>query len=291
MDDLNFEEYGDIMNQSLDTLLISLEYKILNKIYTEDEMIILKCVNSNGHKIYIINDLNLPSAKNGCVFKGKIETDNSIPYSLKMGSYNTIDNTCSGILLESSNGLITLINRGDDLNPIEKSYSLLENSNGKKYNSIIIYPILKISDIIENAEGMLKYTDKNIASIKNDQLELQVTNLQEMYFDIIEIHDKFEEFNSIREEVIEKLKNVMIKINVWNNLCRNSQPITDEDKNKCNIVRKNIEMRNDEVTDILKIMEKVSSKRSKIKSIIAELDLSVSAIKEYLEIADKILIQ
>lgn len=273
-----FSSYSDII--SLDTLLISLDYKIINKIFT-NEFILVKCVNPNGNKAYILNDLKLPTSLDPNYKLNVIDSIN-ISYSFKIGCYNTIDNTCIGVLFELSDGFISTMIRGDDLKPIETNYNLSNLKSLEKIDdlSIVTYPIITISDISENPDDMLKYTDVNIIKFKNDQLSLQTKNLNDMFEGIIEAHDKFEEFRTNKNNVIDKLNYIMLKLIKWNEICRTSYMTNDEDKDKCNSVRKNIEIRNNEANNIIKVMGKIAKKKEELKLILKELDDANEFIKE-----------
>ncbi len=292
-EDLNqeFENYEDAMIGSIDTVLTSLEYKILNK-FLLDQVIYVKCVNPNGHKVYVKNDLQLYTNSKNIIPMNNIESNN-ISYSFKFGCYDTLDNTCCGVLFELPDGYITVVTRVD-MKPKEYNYSLTgfppKSKTLSEDFSIVTYPVVNFSDIIENPNIILGYMDKNIINFKNDQLILQSDNINLMFDDISEIAEKFEKFNQIKQDVVRKIDFVMINLIKWNNICRDSELTTDEDKNKATIVRKNLEIRNDEITSILRLISKVSSKREDLKNISKELNSSISMIEEFLESASHQLI-
>lgn len=283
-----FSNYSDII--SLDTLLISLDYKVINKIFT-DEIILVKCANPNGNKVYILNDLNLPTSLDLNYKLNVIDTTN-ISYSFKIGCYNTIDNTCIGVLFELADGLVSTMIRGDDLKPIEVNYTLSNLKSVDKIDdlSIMTYPIITISDISENPSDMLKYTDMNVIKFKNDQLALQTDNLNEMFDMSLDVHDALVEFNSCKDNVINKLNYIMLKLVKWNEICRTSYMTQDEDKDKCNRVRKNIEIRINEANNIIKVMGKIAKKKEELKLILKELNEANMFMKECSESVEHMLL-
>lgn len=285
-------EYGDVISRSFDSILVNLGYKMINKLYTGKNML-AKAYNPNGHMIYIINDISLNYNSKG-MSNIKPTSDNIIPYSLKTGSLNVMNNSCYGILFESvnkSSSNITIVRFGSDLKPVEENF-IVESGGDNDAGSVMVYPVISINDLMEDPKTILLNTEKNISNFRNSYLiEIQLEELTK-FIDLIDMTRwKFMEFNEVREEVTEKLNTRILNLNRWNNGFLQSDQTEDEHNKVSSVVYKNLCRRNESATNLLRIIAKVIENQKLLQETIKNLDEATKYIRTTFRDIDKDLVQ
>lgn len=286
------ETYEDIIEKSFDSVVSNLGYKIVNRLVS-DTLCYVKAYNPNGHLLYIVNDSNLNfNRDNSLLMRPSKEV--FLPFSLKNGSMKIMSNACYGLLFESTskNGgaNITIMKLGPDFKPVEENYSIYDGES-KDVSSVMNYPIISVSDLIEDPKTILLSTEKNISNFRNSYLiDIQLSELERMIDSIGLMGEKMIEFNAIREEKTEKLNELILKLNRWNSNFQRSDIWRDEENRQHNIVYKNLCYRNESATNLLRIIGKVLEVEKQIEEIGKNLDEAINHMKRSFKDLDQDLI-
>lgn len=279
------KNYQDIISKScIDDKLELLGYRILNKIIVtekngEKKTQYVKAINKKGQKLFVfvdipgyttnsINDVNL------------VETnDNIVPYSLKQGSYECSSKTSSGVAFECGSDSFCVIIRDSNNNPIEQNYMFKERNIVNDDGTVMSYPIIRFSELINNPIITLSNTDVATRRLRNSSYTSELQNMLTLQQSIQKLSDSFNRFNEIRTDVGIKIKDTLSQLEEWNNIYLSNLPITDIEKDKYAKLQYNLIQRNEYIMILLQVMKKVSDKHIIIDSITKE----INEISDYTE--------
>lgn len=281
----NSNDYqGLISNSSLENELFTKGYTPISKIVVKNETgdkhaQYIKATNKNGQKVYILIDVpGYTTAKSTDLTMLENPNIETIPHSLKSGAYDCAGKDVCGVAFEcGSNSVCTLVRDGDDLTPKESNFVFLDNSKNSNENSIMSYPIIRLSEIKVNPELILKNSDNVIIRLRNAAYSKSLQELASVEDSINKLNDSFLQFNLLREDAAKKLNSTITQLKKWNLDYMKTPPQTDHDKEKYRILKHNLSLRNDNVELLLRLTKKVSD----IKSQIDEAAEKIYALTEF----------
>lgn len=288
---------GLISNSSLENELVKLGYVPLTKIVVSTEngqkrTQYIKAINKKGQKVFIMVDVaGFTSIRSTDLTLIESNDVTMVPYSIKTGAYTCASKEVCGVAFECGPDAICLLTREqEDMTPKEANFVFTEEAirpieDIRKDGNIMIYPVIRLSEIRANPELILSNTDIVTRRLRNATYTSELRELSQMQEAIINLNKVFGDFNAMREDIADKLNKTLTQLEKWNDIYIAKPPQTDEEKDKYRKLQYNMIIRNDGITTLLRTMKKVSEKRIEIEQISKEInDITEFCKKKFLNI-------
>jgi|694.fasta_scaffold131710_1 hypothetical protein len=262
-----------INKNKIDDELLEAEYIVINKIYNDDILKYIKAINKNGQKVLINidennNDFNISKKKS-----------DKLPYNIKTSALNCINNVVCGVALQCGNDEMCIINKDSkDLKIKETLYDYNENNdedknnNDKNNDDLIVYPVIKWSEIKLNPKDLLVNTDVATARLQNMTYNTQLENLGTTSVELNKLNNTFNKFNLLREEITDKLKTTLKQLKEINNKYTNDPQLIENNKDLYKQVQKNLLIREENMMKLSNYIKKFADKKTQLENINNELD-------------------
>lgn len=182
---LEFQVPG-MTDQTVEKKIISLGFMPIVKTTTRKpngtlEARYIKAVDSKGNISYI--HLNVDS--NVSVLPTDLTTvesvdANNVPYTVKTGAISTVGLGVSGVAFECQNGICTLSQDSPDKPRTESFLTYIEKPRNAvivEDDSPIAYPIVKLSDVLENPTLITQLIDRATKSLRDQAYALEMRAL------------------------------------------------------------------------------------------------------------------
>jgi len=276
-EDKSYGEYqGIITNSSLERELVNNGYNPISRIMVkgdERKTKYIKANNKKGQIVFILIDTNgYTSSKDNDITLMDTNNATVIPYSSKMGAYSCAGKDVCGIAFECGSDSICILSHGDiDPTPIESNYVFVETKmdTGKVSNTVMPYPIIKLSEIRANPNLILKNTDLVTRRLRNSNYNAELNAFNALQQSLQKLNNSVNKFSMITQNAAAGLTRTLAQLDEWNDIYLENPPVNDEAKEKYRRLQYNLSHRNQGVSNLLRIMNKVSDK-SKILELIGK---------------------
>ena len=264
---------SNIEDNKIDDELLKAEYIVISKIYDDSKLKYIKAINKNGQKVLI----NIDENNNNFSKKREAKSD-KLPYNIKTSALNCINNVICGVALQCGNDEICIINKDStDLKIKESLYDYNENNDDDKNNDdLIVYPVIKWSEIKLNPRDLLVNTDVATARLQNMTYNTQLENLGTTSVELNKLNNTFNKFNILREEITDKLKISLKQLKEINNKYTNDNQLIENNKDLYKQVQKNLLIREDNMMKLSNYIKKFADKKQQIEIINNELDTIIN---------------
>ena len=276
-----------IEDNKIDDELLEAEYIVIHKIYNDNILKYIKAINKNGQKVLInidenSNDFNL----------SKKSTDKlkNLPYNIKTSAINCINNVVCGVALQCGNNEMCIINKDSkNLKIKETLYDYNENNDDKNNDDLIVYPVIKWSEIKLNPKDLLINTDVATARLQNMTYNTQLENLGTTSVELNKLNSTFNKFNLLREEITDKLKTTLKQLKEINIKYNNDPQMIYDNKDLYKQVQKNLLIREENMMKLSNYIKKFADKKTQIENINNELDAIIDNCTKNFENIDLVL--
>jgi hypothetical protein len=252
----------------IDDELLEAEYIVINKIYDDDILKYIKAINKNGQKVLINIDENNNDFN---ISKKRADKSDKLPYNIKTSALNCINNVVCGVALQCGNDEMCIINKNSkDLKIKETLYDY--NGEDKNDDDLIVYPVIKLSEIKLNPKDLLVNTDVATARLQNMAYNTQLENLGTTSVELNKLNNNFNKFNILREEITDKLKTTLKQLKEINNKYNNDPQLIENNKDLYKQVQKNLSIREEKMMKLSNYIKKFADKKTHLENINIELD-------------------
>ena len=264
---------SNIEDNKIDDELLKAEYIVISKIYDDNKLKYIKAINKNGQKVLI----NIDENNNNFSKKREAKSD-KLPYNIKTSALNCINNVICGVALQCGNDEICIINKDSkDLKIKESLYDYNENNDDDKTNDdLIVYPVIKLSEIKLNPRDLLVNTDVATARLQNMTYNTQLENLGTTSVELNKLNNTFNKFNILREEITDKLKISLKQLKEINNKYTNDKQLIENNKDLYKQVQKNLLIREENMMKLSNYIKKFADKKTQLEIINNELDTIIN---------------
>jgi len=260
----------DFSAEPVEKSLLSKGWLPIDKIISEDDQGNLMCryikaVDPNGRTAYVDMDCEgyvTVDPENMSMVKGSGHSN--IPYSMKVGSYESSSPDVSGVAIECDGEVCTMV-RGET-DPVESVYSRVNKPSNSVLKAPISYPIVSLKALqtdAKNTEASVKRSHDRMRNIMFGQTRNGRKNLIDATQDL---KDEVDRFDKTQNVVAAKLYRTMSKLEEIRDTYIESID-GDKDKMKLEAVNFNLRKRNDLTADLLKLSDSVTSRINKIREI------------------------
>lgn len=285
---------GIIANASIENELLNSGYVPMSRIVVQDDSgqrqtQYIKSINKKGQKVFILVDANgYTTARASDLTLVETHPVSIVPYSLKVGAYECAGTDVCGVAFECGSDAVCMLTRGkDDLSPKEATFVFVEQSaptigSIQTEGSVMTYPVIRLSEIRANPELVLENTDVVTRRLRNSAYQIELQELDEAQQAISRLDEAFSRFNAIRENAAMKLTRTLQQLEEWNEIYLSNPPDTDDLKDRYRRLQSNLTQRNEGISNLLRLMKRVSDKRTEIELITDEInELSDLAEREF----------
>jgi uncharacterized membrane-anchored protein YhcB (DUF1043 family) len=273
---------------SLEKELISKGYMPMEKVIirekTNDKARYIKSMNKLGQTVFIDLDSEGTIQVNPQdITLTQTNKSTMVPYSAKMGTMNCLDLDICGVAFECSNGICTLQRDIRSTTPVETTFTTVEDYAPKTAlvkGSPVAYPIVRLSEIRNNDQLVLKTINKATRKLRNDSYGNCIHHLRESSHLINNLSAEYNRFIDHQRNLfkslsssIESLEDSVLEID-------DVDKLNSDEKEVYALKQYNLKERNDYVIELLKICQDVSEVSSKVS--IKEYTNYLHAVNKYL---------
>lgn len=275
---------GIIANASIENELLNAGYAPLSKIVVrtdngEKRTQYIKAINKNGQKVFILLDANgYTTARSTDLTLIEANSASIVPYSLKSGAYECAGKDVCGVAFECGSDAVCVLSRGSsDLTPKEANFVFVEQKAPAAASleidgSIMTYPVVRLTEIRANPILVLSNTDTVTRRLRNTSYQAEIQDLASFQQSINKLNSSFVEFDAKRQVIASKLYRTLIRLEQWNDVYKADPPTSDEYREKYRTLLFNLAQRNENISTLLRLIEKVADKRVEIDNITKEIN-------------------
>jgi hypothetical protein len=262
---------SDFSEEAVEKSLVSKGWLPVDKIISEDDQGNLMCryikaVDPNGRTAYVEMDCEgyvTVDPENMSLVKGS--GFSNVPYSVKMGSYESSVPDVNGVAIECDGEVCTMV-RGET-DPVESVYSRVNKSSNSVLKAPISYPIVSMKALQtdnKTIEENVKRTHDRMRNIMFGQTRNGRKNLTEATQDL---KDEVDRFDKTQNTVASKLYRTVAELEQIRDSYLSSPIRNATEQMKLDVINFNLRKRNDLTADLLKLSDSVTSRVSKIREI------------------------
>lgn len=252
--------------------LENLRFTIIDKIYVDDEtenvkIEYLKAYDPNGNIIFINldTDINMEASEDIIPYN-KIFKASIIPQSVKMGLYKCLDKNICGIMVCSSKGLCAIKHENENARDENLIFSTYQGTPVIIQNNFEAYPIINLSDILNNYNQTLYYINIITQRIVNSLYVLLTNKSEELVENTNLYNEKIKNAIDINIRVAKEIANsLQILYKAYNSY-------TDKNNDNVKKIIYNIQVRNNLMNKIFSYWNDINNFSDKIKNEINKLD-------------------
>lgn len=282
---LEVKNYHNLISKSsLEKELREFGYTLINKIVIrgnngEKRTQYVKAVNKFGQKVFILVDINGFTAAHSTDLT-LIESNNAnvIPMSMKNGAYNSAVDEISGVAFEcGSDAICVIVREPEDFTPKEANFVYMQKHTEsigilETEGNIVVFPVIRLSEIRANPDLILQNTNNVTRRLRNAMYISANEELTDMYQSLLKLNQSFVLFQNQRAEIASKISTTLDQLDNWNNFYINNTPSSDDEKDKYRNLIYNLTIKNDNVTSLIRSMNKIAEHKSTIDSLSKDID-------------------
>lgn len=274
--------YQDLIEHlSLDYQLFSLGYLLICRVncVTKEERNnkFMVALNPKGQQVYIIVDVVGYSSSNVEEILVKESKEFDIDTELKQLITSKLDSATYGVLVKSCKSICIL-----SLYETEnQSFDIIEEKNIEDSEDVVLFPVVKFSEIKQNPKEVLYNTDLMTKRLRNSEYRTQLKHLSSLQESIKDLNMTFGNFNQVREQIESVLKSNSQKSEEMIKPYLDKIP-TDLEVEKFRTVYNNSVKHNLKIIEFLKLIKKVSKKKKDIETITKEFNKVLNELNEFL---------
>ena len=286
--DFEIRDYKQIIDKSgVERELLLLNYAPLSKIIVNDpkkKLKYIKAKNCNGQNVYIQIDIDtLTPLKQTDVALIETNSGLSIPYSIKTAAMTCAQNDVCGVAFEcDDNGICMLVKNhsSNSMEPVETNYVHVETKNValigvEKNDNITMLPVIKLSEIKANPDGILANTDAVLKRLRNTTYASLIQDIAASQQNIIALNESLIKFNNFRELIVNKLSTKLAEYKKLKSDIEH-EPESEDQKQNLRNIRNHLGKCNDDIDLILNCMRKVSEQNDLIIEALENINMITS---------------
>jgi hypothetical protein len=266
---------GKSTASSIEKELVSYGYmpmeKVIIRTKSDDKARYVKAMNKVGQTLFIeLDGEGVVQVTSKDITLTQTNKSTMVPYSAKMGTMNCLDLDVCGVAFECSNGICTLQRDIRSTSPVETTFTTVEEYAPKTAlvkGSPVAYPIIRLSEIRNNNELVLRTVNKAVQKLRNDSHSTCTHYLQESSQIINEMSNEYNRFVNNQRNLFKSLSKSIEILETKVLEVHDVDRLGQDDKEVYALRQYNLKERNEYVVELLKICQDVSevSKRSTIK--------------------------
>lgn len=240
-------------DETIEQVLLKNNYVVMCK-FKDPPSVYLKCYNNDGYTLYVYNNLNLNYTPSNTDITLINSNESFTQLAYKKGTYNEIGHqvygTCYEITTENGSFLTIVHNDSHTFTPVERNYIINVNSTTTPLTNtnVMPYPIVMISDIINNNTNTSWKITYNTTNFRNTQLEDIVINMSKLIEKIDDIKVKIDHIDNKTSDIIAHNSSVY---QIYNKLHNTKHYTVD--------IQTDQRIRNDNKINLLRVLNKVLS--------------------------------
>lgn len=227
----------------------------------------LEANNMMGHRVFIDIDTDgfvAVSPTDLTLYEGKLAT--VIPTSTKHGMLKCVGNGVCGVAFVCEDGICALQQEGPGA-PTETTFLYREQTNdriARLGDRAIAYPIVRLSEIIENNELVTEIISEATNRIRQNAMDSCRENFRKMQDAIDELYDAFNEFTEVQQQAFTDLSTSITQLEDMNYDYINSPPSDENSQERYKQLMYNLKKRHEMESELIYVCSSVSKKREKI---------------------------
>jgi hypothetical protein len=151
-----------------------------------------------------------------------------------------------------------------------------EVKDGVAVESIIAYPVIRLSEIRANCELINKIIDNATKRLRNDAYDESTREFAELNKAIITLCNAYNHANACRNDVVTKLNDSLAKLEKYNIYYMKHPPCNDEERERCKLIRYNLQKRQEYVIELIRATRKMAANREQIMKAAKEIEDVIS---------------
>jgi hypothetical protein len=203
-----------------------------------------------------------------------------IPDAAKTGYSATVDPTASGVAIEQGPDLSVLLREGLESVPTETTYRLA-GASGK---SIVAYPVLRISDLLQAPDIAAKSVHTNTLALQTYARRLAEAGVVSALQKVKTIVAQLDAYHKTEGAVLKRMDATYRQLVEWYDVYQTMEQTEDTQKKQV-IVAANIRVRQDAMRRILRASQGWSS--DKIRVFLQDLETKLEEDMRYITGVDK----
>lgn len=248
----------------------------------------LEAINRRGQKVFIELDTEgfvAISPTDLTLVEGKHAT--VIPYSVKVGALDCAQMDICGVAFICSNGLCTLqremVGTGPNIyetNFIYTEKPTIRDGVAKLGDRMTPYPIIRLSEIQENPEAMLKSVDTVTKRIRDTAYASCMADLEKTEDAITNLRKNFTSFKEAQESASKRLMVSVEELNKVYKQYQNNPPKTDRQIADYRLLIANMKKRHELTVDLHYMCQQVSRSYGEISRLAKQYDEALNTLKK-----------
>ena len=195
-----------------------------------------------------------------------------IPYSLKVGSFEASRGDIYGVGFECDNSICVMSRKDPSLEPVETVFHhSKEDDMGIVASHPVPFPIVKMTEILENPEAVRKSVAISHARMRNVAFNSCMKDTDEMKRNVTELEKEINRFEKNSSEVSEELSSSMNQLEKLHSVYETKGANTPEEFEKVKSIRFNLTKRNDLTLDHISLCHSMKERSLKMAALVEEL--------------------
>lgn len=236
----------------------------------------IKALNLYGQYIYVDLDTEgLVSTDGSEVIHTEVLNSTELPL---LDAYKCVENSACGVASECVNGICTMKRENGSRYPRQSFLKSDRSSEVSTYASmgdtILSYPIVRLSDIRADPEGSLLAQNAATTQLRNQRNEALVADIEEMSALLNQLVREFNDFEELRSELTVRVASDLAQLELDNLSYVQTPPRSEEERNQSEAIVEGLMRRNEIVIDILECSKKVTDLNDTLKEAISVIQSS-----------------
>ena len=273
---------GELENIDIEKSLIDRGYLPLDKVLTKDGMGNLMCnyiksMDATGRGVFVELDCEgVVAVEPKDVVLSHQRNASVVPYSVKMGTYECASSDVCGVAFVCDNEICTLKRSDNSLTPVETVFTH-HKTEGQGHHGLlsghpIAYPIVRMSEILSNPEGVACSIKASHDRMRNTEFSTASKDTSVLSHSAHRLHSEVQRFQKNQHYVSSTLSNTISDLEKMDLGYKRSPPSSDVEKNNQRLIHYNLRKRHDLVLDHIKISEAVNNRIDRINQLTKEIE-------------------
>lgn len=273
------EQQTTEQENDIDKELEKYHYTLIDKFITKDKsnnyIIYVKAITSNGYTTYILIENN--ENKNYQEILLESDPPTNIPFSIKYGSFESVGNTVHGVVIEHDNGFLVMRRDCEKFEPCETNFSFDKSSEPQ--NGLVIYPLICLCDITENKTSIEQSIDEVTRCLRNINYSQCIIELEKMVYTSQTIQKEYLQFYQKQRLVFQALSQSLYELQKLHDTFKSKTLKTESDTIRYETIIYNLRKRHEFVTELICLCQKVMS----FSDTLTNISKSLEYFNEYLD--------
>lgn len=188
-----------------------------------------------------------------------------IPYSMKMGSFESNKGEIYGIGFECYDSVCIITRKDKTLEPVETVY--MQGEEASENSHPVPFPIIRMTEILSNPKAVRKNMTNCHARMRNVAFNTCTKELDVLKQSTSELQKEIDRFLDLSQKVAASLKNTIEQLETMNNQYETQGIKTEKHAEKLKLIRFNLAKRNDLILDYISLCDGMKERSEKLESI------------------------